>query len=385
MGRRPLGHFMLRPFAVALLVLLALPVAAAQETTALPEPRESPACEGAGEAVLFAKATETGFENLAFDGAGNLFLTGFGSGLWRAWPNGTLAFVAADPREPDPPGFDDPNAFMGVDVGPDGALYVSVGLSVAAPVAGRVLRFPVPGEPAFEAYAVGLPGANGLAVTPDGVVYVVHGFRDEVWRVPAAGAVELWTRVLTGNGLVEHPDGERLVFGQVADGTNRALAVRLDDPAVRETLVTFNAGPSGEDPGAADPSKPVHAKGVDDLVVASDGRVYAAAHLRLQVLRGDPATGEACVLLGEAAGRGPQAGPPTSARIARGFGAWDGWLFATNAAGEIWAVDIGDRPPAAAAPEEDDGAVTPAAGFAFVALAAALAAVVASGRRRGER
>lgn len=326
----------------ACLLLIALAAAAsgavAQQTAAVPEPQEAPPCDDVPPPVLFADV-DAALENLAFDGQGNLFLTGFGRGLFRAWPNGTIAHVVADERAADAPPPNGPNAFMGVDVGPDGALYVSQGLSITAPVAARVLRFPVAGEPAFEVYAEGMDGANGLAVTPDGVVYVVHGFRDEVWRIPAKGQLELWTRLPGANGLVEHPDGKRLVTVPVPDTSNTVTAVTLDDPQRREALFQFNVGASALAPGAPALARPVMTKGIDDLVVADDGRVYASAHLRLQVLRGDPSSGEMCVLI-DFTQRSTEGGEPTSVRIARGFGEWDGWLFSTDNFGEIWAVDI---------------------------------------------
>lgn len=316
--------------ATVALALFLVPLAAAQTTLPVPEPNELPDC-GLSEPILFAKA-DASFENLAFDGVGSLWLTAFEQGLWRASPNGTVEFVARDEEAPAATGLDDPGAFMGIDVGPDGALYVAEGLSIAQPVPARVLRFPTPGAPEFEVYAEGMDGVNGLAVTPDGVVYVAHGFRDELWRIPAKGEVEAWTQVVTVNGVVEHPDGERLVVAQVAAEGTPATAIRFDDPASREVLVRFN--PTGG---------PVHLKGVDDLVVAPDGVVYGSAHLRDQVLRGDPASGEVCVAMDftRLAESGVGENLPTSVRIARGFGEWDGKLFSIDAAGEIWVQDIG--------------------------------------------
>lgn len=123
------------------------------------------------------------------------------------------------------------------------------------------------------------------------------------------------------------------------DPSKTAIAISLADPSARTALVSFNVGTSPESPGAPALARPVLTKGIDDLVVADDGRVYGAAHLRLQVLRGDPTSGDVCVVL-DFTERGTSGGEPTSARIAQGFGEWDGWLFTTDNAGEIWAVDI---------------------------------------------
>ncbi|HVM45883.1 MAG TPA: hypothetical protein VM582_08110 [Candidatus Thermoplasmatota archaeon] len=360
-----------------LALLLLIPLAAAQQTAVVPEPQEAPPCDDVPEPVLFADL-DTAVENLAFDGQGNLFLTAFADGLFRAWPDGTVAHVAKDDRPAQASG---QNSFMGVDVGPDGALYVSEGVSIGTPVAARVLRFPVPGEPAFEVYAEGMDGANGLAVTPDGVVFVVHGFRDEVWRIPEEGRVELWTRVPGANGLVAHPDGERLVTVPLADASNTVTAIPLADPERREALFSFNVGTSPLAPGAPGLARPVMTKGVDDLVVAEDGRIYAAAHLRLQVLRGDPSSGQMCILL-DFRQRSAEGGEPTSVRIARGFGPWDGWLFSTDNFGEVWAVDIRDAGREGVDGREgaraQEGRATPLGLLAPVAL---LAAAVYGARR----
>lgn len=350
---------------VALLLILLVPAAAAQETTVIPEPREWPSCD-TPEPVLFAQAP-FGLENLAFDGNGSLFLTAFDAGLYQAFPNGTIRFVARDDRPSATPagGLDSQNAFMGIDVGPDGALYVAEGLSITAPVAARVLRFPVPGNATFEVYAQGFDGANGLAVTPDGVVYVVHGFRTEVWRITAPSQWTKWTEVPSGNGLVEHPDG-RLVFSQVADPAQGVLAINVAT-GERKTLMAFNAGASV---GGAVPlvgsDGALLQKGVDDLVVLADGRIVATGHFRKQFLLGDPATGDVCILL-----EGARA-EPTSARVAKGFGTWDGWVFLTDNSGDIHAVDLR---PVAAQPALDaghDGTTTTERPVPAVGLAAGL-------------
>lgn len=278
-----------------------------------------------------------GFENLAFDGNGSLFLTAFQDGLYQAFPNGTVRFVVKDER-PIPPAEDlpdnRPNAFMAVDLGPDGALYVSEGLSIPGPVSARVLRFPLPGAPGFEVYADGFDGANGMAWGSDGNLYLAHGFRTELWQITGPGTSTVFGQYPTVNGVVALPDG-RLGIAQFGDPAQGVTAIDLATGAT-QTLFRFNPGASvaGNQPSVGLGLGPLNTKGVDDFVVLDDGRIVATAHFRLQFLLGDPATGEACILLDGAHAE------PTSARVAHGFGDWDGWVFLTDNAGDVHAVDL---------------------------------------------
>lgn len=377
------------PLVVWLLVVL--PPAVAQQTAMLPEPREYPDCD-LPEPRLFIELAES-IENLAFDGKGSLFLTTYQGLLYRAFPDGTAHVVWAETeRATVTPGVQ-PESLTGLAVGPQGALFVAQGHSVpSAAVNGRVLRFPEPGGPAFDVYAEGFPSTNGMAADAAGNLYLAHGFRDEIWRIAPGGAWTLWTRLPGANGLVLHPDGAHLVVGTVSDPAQPVTSLALADPQDRQVLFRWNIGPSPDDPGSGDTAKPVHDKGLDDLVVALDGRLYVSAHLRWQVLRGDPATGEGCVAIDYTELRdvppGFTGGEPTSVRIAEGFGDWDGFLFSTDAAGQVWVLDIRPAPPTGAAADDDapaaqdgDGRTVGGTPWLLAMAAVALGAILATARR----
>lgn len=325
-----------------------------QSTEFVPEPNEFPACD-TPPVVDFAHVDGVGFENLEFDGNGSMFLTAFQDGLYQAFPDGTVRFVVKDDRAIPPTediGLNRPNAFISADIGPDGALYVSEGLSIESPVSARVLRFPVPGQPEFEVYADGFDGANGMAFGSDGNLYLAHGFRTELWQITGPNAYTVYGNYPTVNGVVPLPDG-RLGIAQFGDPGQGVSAIDLRTGAV-EVLFQFNPGASvaGNQITVGAPLGPVQTKGVDDFVVLDDGRIVASAHFRLQFLLGDPATGAACLLLDGAAAE------PTSARVAEGFGPWDGWVFLVDNAGDIRAVDL--RPGASTPLASASGEPTPA-------------------------
>ncbi|MGB0652075.1 MAG: SMP-30/gluconolactonase/LRE family protein [Thermoplasmatota archaeon] len=359
----------------ALPLLLLLPVASSQVIpfyNELPEPQPWPSC--GIEPVVFADA-EVGFENLHFL-EGVLYLTAFEDGLYQAFANGRVEHITT----PDP-GRNGPEV-MGL-ASMDGALYVSQGLGVTTDVDGRVLRFPEPGLPAFEVFATGFGGANGMVAAPDGHLYLAHGFRTELYRIAPDGSWTTWAEGLVPNGLSLHPDGDRLVVGQVGELGSGVEAWSLADPSQREQLFAFNAVNTGA-PVASDPGAPVVPHLMDDVAVTADGRVLLTSHERFKTLMGDPATGEACVLF-------EHADSPTSVRVAEGFGSWDGMVFAVDLAGVIQAADIGLMAAPSQGGEEgdladdagagDDGdEEAPGAGAAFILLALALAAFV--GRRR---
>lgn len=350
----------------ALVLLLLLPLASAQIVPVyhqIPDPQEYPPCD-TPDPVLFADVG-VATENLLFHD-GTLYLTAFGDGLWQAHPDGSFEQIVADPPAPGLTPLDAGSSMMGI-AARDGALYVSQGLSILTPVDARILRFDLPGAPEYTVVADGFDGLNGMVAAPDGNLYVAHGFNADLYQVRPDGSWSVWAQIPTVNGLSLHPDGDRLVYAAVNDIGSAVRTISLDDPSDTQLVFTFNA----VDPmtPAADAGKALLPKTIDDLVVLPDGRVVVAAHERLEILMGDPSTGEACIL------KDNLSDAPTSVRLADGFGAWDGWVFSTDNAGEIWAMQVVDvaeseAPATENPPTPVEGEDTPMAWWTLLALVA---------------
>jgi hypothetical protein len=124
-----------------------------------------------------------------------------GNDLLRVSPNGRVSTLAVLPPQPVPvtaelaEGFGLPSCVVGatynaeavptdVELGPDGMLYVSTLAGDPAP--GSVYRVH-PGTGAFTRIATGFAGATGVAVAPDGTVYVAEMFGGAISKVVAGG------------------------------------------------------------------------------------------------------------------------------------------------------------------------------------------------------
>lgn len=362
---------------LAALVLVAMIGGAmAQDTSVLPEPFEFPPCQ-IPEPLRFAQLGVM-IENLEFDGNGSLYVTAFEEGLYRLFPDGTAEHIGKSdrPRDPTEDELTGSNRFMGVAYGPDEAVYVAEGMATSRPVDARILRYIDLDNGTFEVFANGFEGANGLAVDDEGNLYLAHGFNEKLWKIQPDGSWAVWTEVPdVVNGVVEHPDGERLVIAPLGDPSNTVLAIPFDEPDAREVLFRFNAPPSPSGMRAPAVGQPLFTKGIDDLAVAPDGRVLISAHMRMQFAMGDPATGEACILLDGTRGE------PSSIRVSKGFGDWEGWAFGIDFSGDVWAFDIrtgngtnGTSAPADA--EEEASAVYGTPGPPVVALVFAMCAFI---------
>lgn len=332
--------------AIAAIALLAVgaaglpPAASAQSHDPCPD---APAPE-------FFLDWESSLENLAFDGAGSLYLSDAGGArILQVDPAGVVT------RE------------IGVDAhgiawGPDGRLYAAV----TAGEAYDIQRSTDASVTGFEVYAAGLPVYNGMAFDAIGNLYVSDDSvtppaqPPDLVRVPRAAPSDWapWTDLYGPNGLAFDAATGWMYTVITADQASPVLRVSTSEPATAEavTYLSFGAatlGPSAHEP-QGDPAYPVP-KGLDDLAIGPDGMLYITAHLAGELLRVDPATGSACVL---ASGLEE----PTSARFAHGFGGHGGKLFVTtwggtgitgialgsvdrHPAGNVWAFDFGFGEP----------------------------------------
>lgn len=210
----------------------------------------------------------------------------------------------------------------------DGAdAYVTTGLTVDATIGGHatgtIERFdPATGE--RDPWATGLVSPNGLAILPDGDAVTTRtssgGANDaEVTRVPAADRSVpdlLWATVTSSNGVVLAADGDAVYVTRSLSERAEIVRIPLDDPTATEVVADLGVG--GE-------------VFLDDLTVASDGTIFAAAWAEGAVYRVDPASGDACRVATDL--------PSTTSVEVAGGG---DHLVATSAAGTVSAL----RPPA---------------------------------------
>ncbi|MFA5861915.1 MAG: hypothetical protein WDA16_09510 [Candidatus Thermoplasmatota archaeon] len=324
----------LAPAATLLIILLGAPTA--MPLPEAPTPVTQPACAGAHAPVLFA-SWPTQLENLAFDGTGNLYVSDFGGDhLLRLAPDGAVTIVDGLP-------------IHGMTFGPDGKLYVG---SSDASGSIQVWRFESLSPPVHTVVASGLPDANGMAFDGDGDLFVSNPLGTSapyLVRLPAADmrAWAAWGSQYGPNGLWLDPADGTLIAGITGDQSSPIVRLSTTDPTRVETIAQLSLGAATLQPGVHAPAERggLAPKGLDDLTLGPDGNIYAAAHVTGEVMRVDPATGEACVL---ASGLHE----PTSVRVARGFGSWDGKLFVTEMGGEavtalygpgagaVWVIDI---------------------------------------------
>jgi hypothetical protein len=293
-----------------------------------------PVCAGAQTPVLFAQ-WDTQLENLAFDGAGHLYVSDLGQDrLVRATPDGAVETLANVP------------GLHGITLGPDGLMYAGATVGSGP----GVIRFTSLDPPVREDLASGLVAANGMTFDASGNLFVSNpglGTRAPyLVRLPASdmGAWSTWGDEYGVNGLWF--DGERILAAITADQSSPILSISTSDPEDVRVVAQLTLGSATLQPGAHAPAggPGLVPKGLDDITM-HEGLIYAAAHVSGEVMRIDPATGDACVL---ASGLEE----PTSVRVAHGFGPWDGTLFVTDmggaavsalfgpGAGAIWAIPL---------------------------------------------
>ena len=393
------------------LLLVALAGLAGAGVPAVSAQTQAP-CDGAPAPVLFLEH-QSSLENLAFDGNGSLYLSDAGGArILRVWPDaepkGELAVDA-----------------HGIVWGPDDRLYAAV---TAGEDLYDIQRSTDSLVTAFEVYSTGLPVYNGMAFDAQGNLYATDDniappeVPPDLVRIPRADPAnwEPWTELYGPDGITFDAATGALYTVITADQSSPVLRLSPTDPTVSEVVTYLSYGSATLEPNAhppqGDPANTVP-KGLDDLTLGPDGKLYLAAHLAGELLRVDPVDGSACLV---ASGLEE----PTSARFAHGFGPHGGKLFVTtwggtgvtglvqgNAGmhppGKVWMFDFGfGEPPATTRPavpppgpsnatssedcalchdldlveDEDSGKDSPSAGLGLALLAVACAVLLA--RRR---
>ncbi len=294
---------------------------------------------------MFAE-TESSLENLAFDGNGSLYLSDAGGDrILRYGPDGKRTGVI------------DLDAH-GIVWGPDDRLYAAV----TAGELNDIQRSTDASATAFEVYASGLPVYNGMEFDSAWNLYVSDDniappeVPPDLVRIPRDDPSKwvAWSGMYGPDGIVYDPALDALYTVVPADQSSPVLRFSPTDPDEVEVVAYLSFGAVSLAPGVhapeGDPSQPTP-KGLDDLTLGPDGRLYIAAHLSGELLRLDPATGAACLL---ASGLEE----PSSVRIAHGFGDHGGKLFVTTFGGtgvtglalgqagmpppgKVWMFDVG--------------------------------------------
>jgi len=266
-------------------------------------------------------------EELAFDGHGGLWV----SPIQQNFVERFNAAGAITETVPVPgPG--------GLIRGPNGLIYVNISGGPSAP---GVMRFdPTQATPIAQLFVSGLPGVNADAFDSAGNLYVStedqppsvlrirpDGTRDQAWEEAAA--------FYGANGLAV--DGRNLFAAISFDQRSPIEIVPLADPAAHRVFAQLSFGLLSRQPAVyqPDPRAPLVPKGLDDMTLGPDGQLYVVGFASGELLRVDPRTAKACVVVSGLE-------TPTAVQFAVGFGAFDPVrdLFITEATGRIVHVHL---------------------------------------------
>ncbi|TMC48802.1 MAG: hypothetical protein E6J14_10125 [Chloroflexi bacterium] len=266
-------------------------------------------------------------EELAFDGHGGMWVSPIQDNhLERYDPNGNVTETVPVPG----PG--------GLVLGPDGLIYANTS---GGPAGNGVVRFdPTLPRPTPSVFVSGLPGVNASAFDGAGFLYVStedqppsvlrirpDGSRDTAWEQAAA--------FYGANGVAVA--GSDLFAAITWDQRSPIELVPLADPAAHRTLTQLSFGALSREPAIyqPDPNAPLLPKGLDDLTVGPDGRLYVVGFASGELLRVDPTTGQSCLLVSGLVS-------PTAVQFAVAFGSFDPKrdLFVTEATGRIVHVHL---------------------------------------------
>jgi virginiamycin B lyase len=258
-------------------------------------------------------------DNVVFDGQGGMWVSRvLLNEVQRYDPSGAITAVVS---------IEGP---AGLAMGPDGLLYVNQDLEGVSRA--KIARFdPTEENPEPTTFATGLPGANGLAIDDDGNLYVgivgpmTIGQVPSVVKVLPDGTIDQdWSRqadFANANGIVV--SGDNLYVNRWTDRNSPIEEVPLADPAMHRKLARLT------------PDFPLVPKILDDLTIGPDGSLYTVAYATGELLRVDVSTGEACVVANGFF-------TPTSVHAPEEFGDLDParHMFVTEATGMIHHVEL---------------------------------------------
>lgn len=231
-------------------------------------------------------------EELAFDGHGGLWVSRLHQNVVERYaPNGTVVTRVSIPG----PG--------GLAIGPDGLLYVN-SLPDGPGAKAQVFRFdPLAANPVPQLFVTNLPGVNGSAFDGQGNLYIsTESPAPSVLKIrPNATRDTAWEQAASfsyANGLAV--SGNYLYAARTFDQRSPIEQVPLSDPAAHRTIAELSFGVASAEPAVHLPPNfgaALVPKGLDDLTVGPDGMIYVVAFLSGELLRVNPTNGQACVVV----------------------------------------------------------------------------------------
>lgn len=266
-------------------------------------------------------------EELVFDGRGGMWVSALQRNVVERYD--PAAHVTASVPVP---------GAGGLTLGPDRLVYANTS---GGPAGNGVVRFdPTAAQPVASLFVSGLPGVNGSAFDAGGNLYVStedqppsvlrirpDGTRDTSWEQAAA--------FYGANGVAV--TGSNLYAAISFDQRSPIELVPLANPAAHRTLTELSFGALSRQPAVyqPDPTAPLLPKGLDDLTVGPDGQIYVVGFASGELLRVDTATGQACLLASGFI-------TPTAVQFASSFGSFNPAedLFVTEATGRILHVHL---------------------------------------------
>lgn len=249
-------------------------------------------------------------ENLAFDGHGTMWVSHVtGNRVEGYAADGTLV-ATVEVRSPG-----------GIRLGPDGYMYVNVGLLPSLESSG-IMRFdPTEADPQPHLVVDGLSGINGLAIDAEGNFYLGREFAGSVLKVRSDGSIdEVWTAaadVFGTNGV--KIVGDTLYATVTADLSSPVEAIPLEDPASHSTMTRL--------------SPPLSFPKVLDDLAGHRGKLLVTAYGAGELIQVDPGTGASCVVTDDLT-------MPTSVRVPGDTTAWGDAVYVTEASGRILRITL---------------------------------------------